>query len=69
MRLWGGEGGPGRVRKEDWDSLSDWGQVVRALKLGSEASTVALWVGAMEDYSCCRGTWCGATATGPTLTT
>jgi hypothetical protein len=36
------------VRKEDWDSLSDWGQVVRALKLGSEASAVALWVGAME---------------------
>ncbi|QRK13961.1 hypothetical protein JQX13_35950 [Archangium violaceum] len=55
LRLWGGEAGAGRVRKEDWDSLSDWGQVVRALKLGSEASAVALWVGALEDYSLLSG--------------
>lgn len=54
-RLWGGEDGAGWVRREDWDSLSDWGQVVRALKLGSEASAVALWVGAMEDYSLLSG--------------
>jgi hypothetical protein len=39
------------VRQEDWDSLSDWGQLVRALKLGSDASRVGLWVGAMEEYS------------------
>jgi hypothetical protein len=55
LRLWGREEGAGRVRKEDWDSLSDWGQVVRALKLGSEASAVALWVGALEDYSLLSG--------------
>ena len=55
LLLWGGEGGAGQVRKEDWDSLSDWGQVVRALKLGSEASAVALWVGALEDYSLLSG--------------
>ncbi|QRK14233.1 hypothetical protein JQX13_53530 [Archangium violaceum] len=59
LRLWGGEAGgeagAGRVRKEDWDSLSDWGQVVRALKLGSEESAVSLWVGAMEDYSLLSG--------------
>ncbi|MFB1482806.1 hypothetical protein [Corallococcus sp. RDP092CA] len=36
LRLWGGEAGAGRVRKEDWDSLSDFGQLVRALKLGAD---------------------------------
>jgi hypothetical protein len=51
VQLWGGEAGAGRVRQEDWDSLSDWGQLVRALKLGSDASRVGLWVGAMEEYS------------------
>jgi hypothetical protein len=55
VRLWGGQAAAGRVRKEDWDSLSDWGQVVRALKLGSDASRVGLWVGALEDYSLASG--------------
>ncbi|WP_224365395.1 hypothetical protein [Hyalangium versicolor] len=53
--LWGGEAGAGRVRREDWDSLSDWGQLVRALKLGSDASPVALRVGALEGYSLLSG--------------
>lgn len=55
VRLWGGNAGVGRVRQEDWDSLSDWGQLVRTLKLGGEASPVALWVGALEDYSLLSG--------------
>ncbi len=55
LRLWGGEAGAGRVRQEDWDSLSDWGQVVRALKLGGDSSPLALWVGALEDYSLLSG--------------
>ncbi|HYH96720.1 hypothetical protein [Hyalangium sp.] len=55
VRLWGGETRAGRVRTEDWDSLSDWGQVVRALKLGSDASRVGLWVGELEDYSLVSG--------------
>ena len=46
----GGEGGA-LVRREDWDSLSDWGQLVHALKLGSDTSPVGLWVGALEGYS------------------
>ena len=55
LRLWGGEAGAGRVRREDWDSLSDWGQLVRALKLRSEESAVALWAGALEDSSLLSG--------------
>ncbi|NPC72960.1 hypothetical protein HPP05_24750, partial [Corallococcus exiguus] len=51
LRLWGGERGAGRLRREDWDSLSDWGQLLRALKLGSDASPVGVWFGALEDYS------------------
>jgi hypothetical protein len=50
LRLWGGEGA-GLVRWEDWDSLSDWGQLVRGLKLGSDNAPVALWVGGLEGYS------------------
>ncbi|RKG74734.1 hypothetical protein, partial [Corallococcus terminator] len=45
----------GRVRAEDWDSLSDWGQVVRLLSLGSDASPVALWAGALDCYSLLSG--------------
>ncbi|NOK16368.1 hypothetical protein HMI50_04920 [Corallococcus carmarthensis] len=41
----------GRVRREDWDHLSDWGQLVRGLKLGSDAAPVGVWLGALEDYS------------------
>ena len=55
LRLWGGELGAGLVRREDWDSLSDWGQWVRALKLGSDASPVGLWVGALDSYSLLSG--------------
>ncbi|NOK12931.1 hypothetical protein HNS30_28195 [Corallococcus exercitus] len=51
LRLWGGESGMGHVRSEDWDSPSDWGQLVRALKLGSDSSPVGVWFGALEDYS------------------
>jgi hypothetical protein len=49
VRLWGGDGG--WVRREDWDSLSDFGQVVRALKLGSDNAPLGVWVGALERYS------------------
>ena len=55
LRLWGGGEGAGLVRREDWDSLSDWGQLVRALKLGSDASPVALWVGALESFHLLSG--------------
>jgi hypothetical protein len=55
LRLSDGEVGVGLIRREDWDSLSDWGQLVRALKLGSDASPVALWVGALESYSLLSG--------------
>ncbi|NOJ83340.1 hypothetical protein, partial [Myxococcus xanthus] len=51
----GGGEGAGLVRKEDWDSLSDWGQLVRALKLGADTSPVALWVGAMEGFHLVSG--------------
>ncbi|WP_426757399.1 hypothetical protein [Myxococcus sp. Y35] len=51
VRLSGGEPGAGLVRREDWDSLSDWGQLVRGLKLGSDNAPVALWVGGLESYS------------------
>ncbi|MCY1045385.1 hypothetical protein OV208_28980 [Corallococcus sp. bb12-1] len=48
LRAWGGTG---LVRREDWDSLSDWGQVVRGLKLGSNDAPVGVWFGALESYS------------------
>jgi hypothetical protein len=55
LRLWGGDEGASFVRRQDWDSLSDWGQLVRALKLGSDASPVALWVGALEGFHLLSG--------------
>ncbi|WP_375755336.1 hypothetical protein [Corallococcus exercitus] len=55
LRLWGGEQNAGVFRQEDWDSLSDWGQVVRALKLGSNEAPLALWMGALERYSLLSG--------------
>ncbi|MBN1206637.1 MAG: hypothetical protein JXB05_17270 [Myxococcaceae bacterium] len=55
LRLWGGEPGAGLVRREDWDSLSDWGQLVRGLKLGSDNWPVGVWVGALEGYSLLSG--------------
>ena len=45
LRLWGGEAGGGRVRREDWDSLSDWGQLVRGLKLGADTAPLGVWLG------------------------
>ncbi|NOK13950.1 hypothetical protein HNS30_33385, partial [Corallococcus exercitus] len=51
LRLWGGGEDAGLVRRQDWDSLSDFGQVVRALKLGSDNSPLGVWFGALEDYS------------------
>ncbi|RKH44501.1 hypothetical protein D7Y23_27500 [Corallococcus sp. AB050B] len=51
LRGWGGADGAGRVRREDWDSLSDWGQLVRGFKLGSDETPVGVWFGALEDYS------------------
>ena len=55
LRLGGGAPGAGWVRREDWDSLSDWGQLVRALKLGSDTSPVGLWAGALDSYSLLSG--------------
>lgn len=54
LRAWG-EGGAGLVREEDWDSLSDWGQLVRLLSLGSDASPVALWAGSLDCYTLLSG--------------
>ncbi|MFY1828022.1 hypothetical protein ACN47A_19025 [Myxococcus fulvus] len=53
LRLWGGAGA-GFVRKEDWDTLSDWGQVVRLFSVGVDASN-AVWAGRMEGYSLLSG--------------
>jgi hypothetical protein len=55
LRLGRGDAGRGLVRREDWDSLSDWGQLVRDLKLGSDSAPVALWVGGLESYSLLSG--------------
>ena len=55
LRLWGGGEGASLVRREDWDSLSDWGQLVRGLKLGSDFSPLAVWFGGLEDYTLLSG--------------
>ncbi len=55
LRLWGAEAGGPRVRREDWDSLSDWGQLVRGLKLGSDHAPVSVWLGGLESYSLLSG--------------
>ncbi|MFY2562216.1 hypothetical protein ACN469_31775 [Corallococcus terminator] len=54
LRLWGGGEGAGPVRREDWDTLSDWGQVVRSLTVGGDAPNF-LWVGALESYTLLSG--------------
>lgn len=54
LRLWGGGEGAGFIRKEDWDTLSDWGQVVRALTVGGDAPN-SLWMGALESYTLLSG--------------
>ncbi|WP_439329406.1 hypothetical protein [Corallococcus sicarius] len=55
LRLWGGGEGAGRVRKEDWDTLSDWGQLLRLLSVGNDSSPVALWAGSLDCYSLLSG--------------
>lgn len=55
LRVWGGEAGGGRLRREDWDSLSDWGQWVRGLTLGSDKAPVGVWLGGLESYSLLSG--------------
>jgi len=55
LRLWGGAQGASVVRREDWDSLSDWGQFVRGLKVGSDFSPLAVWFGGLEDYTLLSG--------------
>ncbi|WP_338865188.1 hypothetical protein [Myxococcus stipitatus] len=54
LRMWGPKGG-GIVRREDWDELSDWGQVVRALKLGSDNSPLGVWFGQIDSYTLLSG--------------
>jgi len=55
LRLWGGGEGASIVRREDWDSLSDWGQLVRGLKFGSDNAPLGVWFGALEGYSLLTG--------------
>ncbi|MCP3105336.1 hypothetical protein LZ198_41370 [Myxococcus sp. K15C18031901] len=54
LRLWGGGKGASPVRKEDWDTLSDWGQLLRLLTV-ADASLYSLWAGTLEDYSLISG--------------
>ena len=54
LRLWGGGEGTGFVRREDWDTPSDWGQVVRLLTVGGDAPN-SLWMGALESYTLLSG--------------
>ncbi|NNC21536.1 hypothetical protein HJC22_38100, partial [Corallococcus exiguus] len=54
LRLWGGGEGAGLVRKEDWDTLSDWGQVVRLFMVGGDTPN-SVWLGMMEGYSLLSG--------------
>ncbi len=55
VRVWGAEAERGEVRREDWDSRSDWGQWVRGLKLGSDEAPLAVWLGALESHSLLSG--------------
>ncbi|RKH13531.1 hypothetical protein D7V97_05400 [Corallococcus sp. CA053C] len=54
LRLWGGGAGAGLVRTEDWDTLSDWGQVVRLFMVGGDTPN-SVWLGMMEGYSLLSG--------------
>ncbi|WP_375743625.1 hypothetical protein NR800_37030 [Corallococcus interemptor] len=54
LRLWGAGEGAGLVRKEDWDTLSDWGQVVRLFMVGGDTPN-SVWLGMMEGYSLLSG--------------
>ncbi|WP_434347534.1 hypothetical protein ACN6A1_05385 [Myxococcus virescens] len=55
FRLWGGGESAGIVRREDWDSLSDWGQLVRGLKFGSDNAPMGIWFGALEEHRLLSG--------------
>jgi len=54
LRMWGGGEGAGFVRKEDWDTLSDWGQVVRLFSVGGDAPD-SVWAGELDGYSLLSG--------------
>jgi hypothetical protein len=51
LRLWGGQGPGALVRREDWDSLSDFGQLVRSLRVGSNWQAAGGWAGRMEEFT------------------
>ncbi|NVJ10103.1 hypothetical protein HUW63_33385 [Myxococcus sp. AM001] len=55
FRLWGGNGEGTPVRREDWDSLSDWGQLVRGLLLGSDNAPMGIWFGPLEEHRLLSG--------------
>ncbi|MCK8499092.1 hypothetical protein [Myxococcus fulvus] len=55
FRLWDGDGGGARVRREDWDTLSDWGQLVRGLKFGSDDAPLGVWFGPLEEHRLLSG--------------
>ncbi|AEI63982.1 hypothetical protein LILAB_10355 [Corallococcus macrosporus] len=55
FRMWGGGEGVGIVRREDWDSLSDWGRLVRGLKFGSDNAPVGIWFGPLEEHRLLSG--------------
>ncbi|MCP3098411.1 hypothetical protein LZ198_05905 [Myxococcus sp. K15C18031901] len=54
LPLWGPQD-EGLFRREDWDSLSDWGQLVRSLKFGSDEAPWALWFGELDSYTMLTG--------------
>ncbi|HZI11995.1 MAG TPA: hypothetical protein VE153_16535 [Myxococcus sp.] len=54
LRMWGGGEGASLVRKEDWDTLSDWGGVVQTLTVGGDAPNF-VWAGALESYTLLSG--------------
>ncbi|GEN12098.1 hypothetical protein MFU01_71350 [Myxococcus fulvus] len=55
LRLWGGKEGAPLVRREDWDTLSDWGQLVRGLLLGSDNAPMGIWFGPLEEHRLLSG--------------
>ncbi|MCE9669819.1 hypothetical protein LY474_18645 [Myxococcus stipitatus] len=55
FRMWGDEAGATFVRREDWDTLSDWGQLVRGFRLGSEYTPAGVWLGGLEEYNLLSG--------------
>jgi hypothetical protein len=46
---------PWRVRAQDWDERSDFGQLLRLLRLGEEGGPIALVAGSLEDYTLLSG--------------